>query len=228
MKIRNTYSCLAMAFFVLFSACASTSASKVHSKDVSSEYYEGFKQSKIDEILVLPVLIRAKEHGVLVNPESVLGIPDSNSTKLLVSILSANTDFDITELSEEKAQTYISRNGVSKEGMFKVASEVSKNDGAQNVLFTIIDDKDNRTGGALGSDRASSIGYRMWLYNRSQDKVVWSSAFQSNQSALTENLFDVGERIQNGIAFKTSETLLRDGFKASAQRLKKEVQKADK
>lgn len=213
---------------VLMACAANNKASIKDIASVSSDMYEGFKTAIVDDLVVFPVLVRTAEGGVLIDPEKVLGIPDENYTGMLYDSLDIQTNLQLEMLSKEYFQKQIPLNGLTKEVLFKKVVEAAKELNASNIAFAIVDSKDMRTGGTMGSDRSSSIGYRIWLYNLKADKVIWSSAYQSNQSALSDNLFEVGERLEEGLAFKTSEQLLRSAFKSSAIKLNKELNKIHK
>lgn len=217
-----------MSFFVLLCACSANNSKNVQASDVSSKEYSGFRSAEVNEITLLPVFVRKKEDRLLIDPDSVLGIPDYNSTKLLASSLINFTDFEVNELSDDQLNNYTNKNGLSKEGLFKLASQVAKDENTQNVLFALVDEKDSRTGGKLGSERPTSVSYWIWLYNKKQEKIIWSSAYSSNETALTENLFELKEKLNQGFSFKTNDELLKNAFRATSESLERDINKIKK
>jgi len=211
---------------VITAGCTTTTIThKTSANDVSSEEYLGFNNAKVDEILILPVLVRGGKGSVITDPERTLAIPDENYTDMVFQIFEAYTDLDFSELPDNDFASNFDSNGMTKEGLFKHAVKMSEKTKISSVLFVMIDYKDNRTGGALGSERTSSAGYRMWLYNSEANKVIWSSAYQSNEEALTSNLLQMGDRLEKGLSFKTPNELLKNSFKASALKLSKDLER---
>jgi hypothetical protein len=152
------------------------------------------------------------------SPDEVLGIPDKCTTEMLFTAFDINTNLNLVDpisptLKGNDYWTLLNDNGLTKEGLFKRAGEISKSLGINNIIFCMFDSKDARTGGGYGSQRSSSLGYRIWLYDSKTDKVIWSSAYQSKEESLTSNLFEFGERLESGIGFKTSEELIRNAFR---------------
>ena len=218
-----------LSLLTCFNACSTSSgASKLGKEEVSSEIYEGFKKAHVNDVLILPVLLRSNPDGVLIDPERVLGRPDRSITNMLVSAFELNTDLSIQDLKGDEYWALLPDTGITKETLFKKATEISKSEKSPYVIFAVVDDKDARTGGGYGSQRSSSVSYRIWLYDSFTDKIIWSSAYQSNEESLTSNLFEFGQKLESGIGFKTSEELTRSAFKASAQSLKKDLSKASR
>jgi len=234
MKISSYFLQLVSILTISMSACVHQASSPNKGDNgqnlVSAEIYEGFKESEVNEVLILPLLLRSNIDGVLDSPEDVLGLPDKIATELLVNAFDVNTNLNLLDSSSPmfKSTDYwslLNKNGLTKEGLFKRSGEISKSLGVNHVIFCILDDKDMRTGGGYGSERSSSLSYRIWLYESKTDKIIWSSAYQSKQDSITSNLFEFGQRLESGIGFKTSEELMKIAFKNSALRLNRDLLK---
>jgi hypothetical protein len=64
-----------------------------------------------------------------------------------------------------------------------------------------------RVGGAFGAETPASVGFALFLVSVEDGSILWSSTFDKTQTALTENLFDVGLFFKTGIKWVTAAEL---------------------
>jgi hypothetical protein len=214
--------------FLNVSSCFSLSQSEREiSVDVSSEKFKSFPVNhEINEVLVLPVFKRvSRAPGVSISANE-LGVPDLKFTNLLIRALEIHTTLSVINPenygSDGNFDLYgveIPLIGVSQELLLRIAANVQEKSNAKSVLFTQVDLSDQRTGGKIGSERSSNIKYRIWLYDGSQRRVIWSSAYRSKEQSLTDNLFSFGVKARKGFSFQSYYDLLISAFRGSATKL---------
>jgi hypothetical protein len=208
------------------SACSYRNNREI-SADVSSEKFKSFPDTHdINEVLVLPVFKRvSRAPGVSISANE-LGVPDLEFTNSLIRALEIYTDLSILNPDNygsdgvfDLYDVEIPRIGVSQESLFRIAENVQARSNAKSVLFAQVDLSDQRTGGKVGSERSSNIKYRIWLFDGSLGRVIWSSAYQSKEQSLTDNLFSFGVKARKGFSFKSYNDLLISAFRGSATKL---------
>lgn len=92
---------------------------------------------------------------------------------------------------------------------------------AQGVLFGVINKYVERSGSAYGASRSSELGFRLWLLDVEKRKVVWTATYRNAEQPLSENLFRVGEALQEGLKFHTTAELAASGFSSAASAFEK-------
>jgi len=194
------------------------------SSDVSSETLDGFNPRNIKSIFLMPVL--SENIGT-----DSFGVPNTQATDSLITALQVYTQLEVSGGMSQKSKdswngvitegdgAQLSQLGTSKERLFKIAQKISKDEGGAPVLFCVLQKTAERTGGGMGAEVPAQAKYRMWLYDGSVDKIVWTSAYRTKEEAVTENLFSLGTR--SGVSFSSSSDLITAGFRGSAKSLDK-------
>ena len=194
------------------------------SADVSSEVLEGFNVSAISSVYLMPVL--AEEIGT-----RSLGVPSVQATESLMTALQVYTQLEVSGGTVKKLEkdwsgilsqgedTQLSQLGTSKERLFKIAQQISKDEGGIPVLFCLLQKSAERTGGEMGAEVPAQAKYRMWLYDGSVDKIVWTSAYRTKEEAVSENLFSLGTK--QAVSFSSLRDLITAAFRGSAKSLDK-------
>lgn len=222
-----------MCVFVLGVYSCSYRNDGVISADVSSEKFKSFPDThEINEVLVLPVFKRvSRAPGVTISANE-LGVPDLEFTNSLIRAMEIYTSLSIlnpdnygSDGNYDLFGVQIPRVGVSQESLFRIAEKIQVNSNAKSVLFAQVDLSDQRTGGKIGSERSSNIKYRIWLFDGSQGRIIWSSAYKSKEQSLTDNLFNFGVKARKGFSFKSYHDLLTSAFRGSATELETALKK---
>ncbi|HMO17167.1 MAG TPA: hypothetical protein PKA63_03595 [Oligoflexia bacterium] len=205
------------------------------SSDISSDVFDGFKdEGNLNEVFVIPVLVRRGLHG---SANNQLGVADKSLTEILIRALDIHTDLnvitDVREIIGRKNDTgkmpnsgnegtsvyEIPVSGLGQKALFGLAKRLSEETGVQSVLYAMVDQENERTGGGLGSEKSSEFRYRLWLYGSKSESVIWSSAYRSKQGTLTDNIFSARGRFTDGLAFRPFSELIEEGFRGSSRAL---------
>jgi hypothetical protein len=213
---------------MLFSCSTKSDSSPLVIRNVSSEKYSSFKQvNSVNEILVLPVF---KRSSIPYRSKGAhLALPDDDLSNLLTRILEIYSSRSISVLPtgsdelNDDLHVHIPSVGISQESLFKLAKKSLNKTGADSVLFSLVDMSDERTGSKIGSERSSSLRYRMWLYDGKAEAVVWSSAYKNEGGTLSDNLFSFWNRANEGFRFKSNNDLIAAAFRGSVIRLEEEL-----
>ncbi len=218
-----------LASLLLLTASCSTIGGSAHKKtanrDVSSEVLDGFDAKRLGSIFLLPVLVED------IGAQS-FGVPSVQATDSLTTALEVYTQIEILggvgskdkingfSAGDKNESSYeLSQLGTSTERLFKIAQEVSKEQGNIPVLFCLLQKSKERTGSGLGAEVPAQAKYRMWLYDGKAEKIVWTSAYRTKEQAVTENLFSLGS--SQGVSFSPLNDLITSGFRGSAKSLDK-------
>lgn len=206
---------------------SSNSSSNAEQYDVSSEVFPSLRKVQgLNEVLVLPVLKRVSKSPGRSISGNELGVADDELSELLVRSVELHTSLQVLNSENSDLDSFVDRykislssSGLTQESLFKIAESAMDKTGAESVLFAIVDMSDERTGGKIGSERSSELKYRMWLIESSQRSVIWSSAYRSKETTLSENLFSINKKVRNGLSFSTYSDLITVAFRGSAKRL---------
>lgn len=97
------------------------------------------------------------------------------------------------------------------------ALSAGKKLGSDAVLSTKILKFVNREGSAVGASTPAAVDFSMSLLRVSDGKEVWSASYHFQDASLTENLFKVEERFNNGRGpgWRSAADLLSNGFRSA-------------
>ncbi len=214
-------------------SCSARRSEPLIISDVSSEKHAAFNKSAgLGEVLILPVFKRVS--GVPGKPSSSkqLALPDNELSELLVRAFGIYTSLYVVNSEHTDSESFtleydidIPSEGISQESLFKLAKETQDKTSYKSILFCIVDMSDERTGSRIGSERSSSLTYRIWLFDGKQQAVTWSSAYRSKDGTLSDNLFSIGSKAREGFKFKTNHDLISASFRGSAIKLEQELKK---
>lgn len=231
MKINLKLTIIVSFLLLSIQSCSTSSGAKPGSKptkDVSSETLEGFDADKVKSVYLMPVLVED------IGTQS-LGVPSVQATDSLMTALEVYTQLEVSGGTSKKQQkdwsgilskgdaTQLSQLGTSKERLFKIAQQISKEEGGSPVILCLLQKSADRTGGGLGAEVPAQAKYRIWLYDGQVDKIVWTSAYSTKEEAVTENLFSLGTR--EAVSFSSLNDLISSGFRGSAKSLDKLLRK---
>ena len=95
--------------------------------------------------------------------------------------------------------------------------KIGKSVGADGVLSTTVLRYVDRVGSAVGATTPAGVDFSMSLARVSDGKEVWTASYHFQDAALTENLFKVKERMNNGQGpgWRSANDLLTSGFRSA-------------
>lgn len=98
---------------------------------------------------------------------------------------------------------------------------VAKRVGSDAVLSTTILKFVEREGSAVGATTPAAVNFTMSLNRASDGKEVWSASYHFQDDFLSENLFKVRQRFQEGKGpgWRSARDLLAEGFRSAFQEL---------
>jgi hypothetical protein len=93
---------------------------------------------------------------------------------------------------------------------------------ADSVLFTEVTSYVERQGSRIGTSVPAKIDFNQKLIRRIDNKVLWMSSFHFRDRALSENLLQIGNRLDysgDSVGWLQASKVIEDGFIKSARKL---------
>lgn len=102
------------------------------------------------------------------------------------------------------------------------AADLGRRLSADAVLITRLTNYVERSGSQIGTDRLARVDFSMMVVRTSDAKQVWEASYHFQDQTLSENLFQVQNKLEQGkggAGFRTARDLFLDGIRAAGQDL---------
>jgi hypothetical protein len=181
-------------------------------KAFRSSSEEGFQPLKINTVAVMA-------------PVSDVSLELSDFERLdvkkrLISSLEVGTNLRIQNLENPKKIEDLELSASRLPGtLIERALFFGQELGVQGVLFGILTRYTKPPGKRAKSFTEAGAGFRLWLLDVKEGKVVWNATYERQQEPLTDNLLKVRESLQYGLRYRSREELLDEGFRSVASAL---------
>lgn len=201
-------------FVVVFASCASQAGGGKWDPNASSsgltfEVTRAFKPGSISRVVVFPAM-GAEGAGIL---PGVTG----RVTHQLIHQLSNVSAYSIANLDRagwEKTAADVSR---SPEPLVKNALKFAANYDAQAVIYSEVYRYVESDGSSIGANAPASVGIRVWMVNSTTGQMLWRGIFDDSERPLSDNLFELKDKMQSGFKYRSADQILESGMKRVAQ-----------
>lgn len=95
--------------------------------------------------------------------------------------------------------------------------------GADAALVGLVEKETTRVGKSYGAERVAAVRTRLYLVDAQSKTVLWTSTIDRVDTAVSENLFAIGEKAKSGFGFKTSSELLESSLAEALENLKNQA-----
>ncbi|MBN8549169.1 MAG: hypothetical protein J0M12_07650 [Deltaproteobacteria bacterium] len=129
----------------------------------------------------------------------------------------AREQLDLSLIAESDVQSAFKSAPVRQPLSPEEATKLGKRLGADGLLSTTILHYVKRVGSAVGATTPAGVDFSMSLIRASDGKEVWAASYHFQDEALSENLFKVKERMNDGQGpgWRRADDLMAGGFRSA-------------
>lgn len=202
-----------------FAACSSTSGPARLGKGLSVsplqiEVSDDFEARTLNRVAFYPL---ENVPGGRIAPETL-----SKLSGVALNAFERETSLDFLNGSEPELFAAVYSKLARERGPLQSrAQSLGKAVKAQGVLYGFFSNYREREGTRLGASVSPSVSFTLLMIDVKTSSVVWTARYSREQKPLSENLFQVGSALKDGVGYKTSEQLSEIGFRDIARRLEK-------
>ncbi len=91
--------------------------------------------------------------------------------------------------------------------------------GADGVLITRLRTYQDRQGSAAAAEQGARVAFTMTIYQSGDGRPIWQASYHFEDTALSDNLFKLRNRLEGGTGWLSADRVLRSGFDAAARDL---------
>ncbi len=181
-----------------------------------------FQEYSIKKIAVLPFQIQPVLPDVKISevPPVAEG-SDHLLTQIFVERLRATGRYQIIPQEQVAAALKKAQAGGSGTMTTRLAQEVGKAPGTDEVITGRVQTFTERRGGPLGSQRPASVGFVVEMINVGDGQILWSSQYYETQKALSEDLNTLPLFLKRGGKWLTAQELAEYGVEEMIKTLPK-------
>jgi hypothetical protein len=207
-----------VSFFILITSCSQTADNGSSSGNMRNalayDYTQAFRPMQIGSVAVLPL-----KGGDFSNLENAT--LNQLTTKLSGALGSLTTMEVIASNSADSNLSNLASNSARENTLQQRAYRYGLEKKSKGVIYGIVNKFPSvEEYEYLGSGR-DAVRFSLWLLDVQTNQVVWNATYENSNKPLTDNLFTVKQKLNDGLRYQTPSEMIEQGFKEAARSLEK-------